>query len=164
MMQLVTCTEEMVATRDGTEILMIVCRPKTLESQNAAAYFYAHGGGAYAMTAKHTEAAMARVAVNLNCVTFNIDYRLGPEVKAPVGQQDFVDVVNYVLANPAKYGIDPAKCCLSGCSGGGWIAVGAANLLAKAGDLAKIKAIFVQTAMLSNSCQNIPQDQWEFYE
>ena len=86
---------------------------------------------------------MAHTAVNLNCVVFNIDYRLGPEVKAPTGQQDFVDAVNHVLASPANYGINPAKTCISGCSGGGWIIVGAANLLAKANDLGKIKAIFV---------------------
>jgi acetyl esterase/lipase len=56
-----------------------------------------------------------------------------------------------VLASPNNYGIDPTKVCISGCSGGGWIIVGAANLLAKANDLDKIKAMFVQTGMLSNS-------------
>jgi acetyl esterase/lipase len=64
---------------------MFILKPKTLESQSAPAYFYAHGGGAYALTAKHQNPTMSSTAVNLNCVVFNIDYRLGPEVKAPVG-------------------------------------------------------------------------------
>lgn len=72
--------------------------------------------------------------------------------------------MNYVLANAGTYGIDPARVGAAGVSGGGWILIGAANLLAKANDLGKIKALFVETGMLSNSTQDIPEDQWEFYE
>lgn len=138
----------MVTTTDGTQIKMLIHRPKSLESQSAPAYFYAHGGGAFSLSADIWAPCMNYTAVKLNCVVFNIDYRKGPEVKAPTGQQDYLDAVNYVLANPAKYGIDPAKNCLAGCSGGGWIIVGAANLLAKANDLGKIKALFIHTGML----------------
>lgn len=53
LMSMVDIKEEMVKTRDGTEIEMIIYRPKTLTSQSASAYFYAHGGGGFALTAKH---------------------------------------------------------------------------------------------------------------
>lgn len=107
---------------------------------------------------------MASTALNLDCVVFNIDYRLGPEVKAPTGSQDFVDAFNYVLANSNNYGIDPAKNCISGCSGGGWIVTGAANLLAKANDLSKVKALFILTGMLSNETHDLPEDKYESYD
>lgn len=101
---------------------------------------------------------MARTALNLNCVVFNIDYRLGPEVKAPTGAQDFIDAFNHVIANASNYGIDPAKNCFAGCSGGGWIIAIAANLLAKANEASKVGAIFIQTGMLSNETQDLPED------
>ena len=101
---------------------------------------------------------MSHTCLNLNCVVFNIDYRKGPEVKCPTGQQDFVDAVTHVLSDPAKYGIDATKASLAGASGGGWIAGGAANLMAKANSLHKIKAIFMHTGMLSNESARVPED------
>ena len=53
---------------------------------------------------------------------------------------------------------------MSGVSGGGWIVVGAANLLAKENDLSKIKAVFVQTGMISNLGRDIPEDKLEIWE
>ena len=163
-MALVTITEEKVTARDGFELVMYVIRPKTLESKEAPCYFYAHGGGAWALKAKQFEGSMIGTAMNLNCVVFNIEYRLGPEHKCPGGQEDFVDCVNHGLANAAKFGINPNKCAIAGCSGGGWIVAGAANLLAKANDLGKIKAIFMHTGMLSDSTYALPEDQLQSYE
>lgn len=110
------------------------------------------------MKARHVEGDIAGSSLNLNCVVFNIDYRLAPEHKCPGGQEDFVDCVNYVLANAGKFGINPNKAAMAGCSGGGWIAVGAANLLAKANDLGKIKALFIHTGMLSDTTASVPED------
>lgn len=53
LMAQVDVKEEMVTTRDGTQIELIIIKPKTLEPQNASAYFYAHGGGGATMTARH---------------------------------------------------------------------------------------------------------------
>ena len=46
---------------------------------------------------------------------------------------------------------------MGGTSGGGWILVGAALQLHKTNDLATVKALFVDTAMLTNECANIPK-------
>lgn len=154
----------MVTMSDGAEIKMFIHKPKNFDRENSPAYFYAHGGGAFALKADNMVHILSHCAVNLNCVVFNVDYRKGPEVKCPRGQQDFVDAINYVLANGAKYGIDPTKTCMAGASGGGWIAAGAANLMAKANDLAKIKAIFVHTGMLSDSTADLPADKLEPYD
>ena len=116
------------------------------------------------MRAKHVEGNMVHTACNLNCVVFNIDYRLAPEHKCPGGQEDYLDCVNHGIANADKYGIDKGKVCLAGCSGGGWIIMGAANMLAKANDLGKIKAIFFHTGMVSNETQHLPKEKVEKYE
>ena len=102
---------------------------------NAAVYVYAHQGGAMSLTAKLYTPLMAITALNLNCVVFNVDYRKGPEVKAPRGQLDFVESIDHIIANKQQYGIDTSKICIAGASGGGWIIVGAANLMAKANKL-----------------------------
>jgi len=66
-------------------------------------------------------------ALNLQCVVFNVDYRLGPEAKAPKGQMDFVHAIRHVSQNAEKYGVDKSKICIAGISGGGWICFGAGN-------------------------------------
>ena len=48
-------TEE-ITVSDGAKIELITYRPKTLESQSAAAYIYAHGGGAFAREAESSAA------------------------------------------------------------------------------------------------------------
>lgn len=164
MMEDFTVSHEKFTARDGVEVAFEVIKHKSLESTSAPAYIYAHGGGGWACKAKHVTHDMAGTAKNLNCIVFNIDYRLAPEAACPKGQEDFVDAINHIMANGDKFGIDTNKVCMAGCSGGGWIAVGAANLLAKADDLGKIKALFVHTGQLSNSAQDLPEDQWEFYE
>lgn len=82
-------------------------------------------------------------ANNMNCVFFNVGFRNGPEVKAPQNQEDFVAVVRHVFENAEDFGVDASKICISGRSGGGWICAGAANLMAKAGDIDKVKAMFI---------------------
>ena len=69
-----------------------------------------------------------------------------------------------MIANASQYGIDSSKVCIAGESGGGWIIIGAANLLAKANDLSKIKAIFCQNGLLSDSTQDLPTDKLDVYE
>lgn len=51
--------------KDGTEIDMYTYRPKTLESQSAPVYFYAHGGGAFAMDANLMHHYLSFLADNL---------------------------------------------------------------------------------------------------
>lgn len=65
-----------------------------------------------------------------------------------------MSVVRYVLDNSQRYDVDPEKICLAGSSGGGWIVTGAANLMAKDGDILNIGALFIHSGMLSNEMVN----------
>jgi acetyl esterase/lipase len=76
-----------------------------------------------------------------------------------------VDVILHVLDNSTKFGIDPKKAVITGCSGGGWIAAGAANLLAKKNELHRIKALFLSNANLSDSTQHMKEEDlkpWDY--
>ena len=104
------------------------------------------------------------VALNLNCVVFNVDYRLGPEAKAPAGQLDFAAVVKHVYKNAGKYGVNKSQICIGGCSGGGWVALGAANQMVKSGDIHMAKALFINTGMISDETYGLPDDKLKDYE
>lgn len=104
-----------------------VIKPKTLTGTGHAAYIYAHGGGAVMFEAKSSNSNLTHTALVLNCVVFNVDYRLGPESKAPTGQTDFAAAIRHVSKNAASLGIDANQICMAGISGGGWICFGAGH-------------------------------------
>ena len=85
------CTLEdiTVNSEPGVDIKVEIIRPKTLPKDGNAGYIYAHGGGAVMFDHKSVTKQLIHTALNLNCVVFNVDYRLGPEAKAPKGQNDF---------------------------------------------------------------------------
>lgn len=91
---------------------------------------------------------MLKVALNLDCIVFNVNYRLAPEHKSPVGQEDFVDAFLHVRNNADEFGVDSSKICLAGASGGGWILSGALVILAKTDMSQYVKAAMLETAML----------------
>lgn len=77
---------------------------------------------------------------------------------------DFVSVVRHVLKSGEQHGVNTQKVCIAGISGGGWIAVGAANLMAKAGDLCKIRGLFLHSGMISNETYNLKKEELKDYE
>lgn len=143
---------------DGAEIGYYKIAPKSLDlSKKQPAYVYAHGGGGIVGEAKTDgEAVCCYSAVNLNCVVFNVEYRLGPEFKCPRGQMDFICCLKDVIKNQAC--VDTSKICIAGISGGGWIVGGASNILAKSGEANLVKAVFMHTGMLSDETGSIPDD------
>ena len=152
-------------TSDGASIEIIVYTPKSEgDPKTLPCYIYAHGGYAVSLSPKEWDHVMVVTAVNLGCVAISVDYRKGPEVKCPTGQRDFVEAVHYVIDNAQKFNVDTSRICLAGCSGGGWIVSGAANLMVKSGDISKIKALFIHTGMLSDETQHLPADQLAPYE
>ena len=104
-------------------------------AKDAPAYIYAHYGGAVAYRARDMNSQMAVTAFNLSCVVISVDYRKGPEVKCPMGSQDFCDAFEYIVENPENFGISVSKVVLAGTCGGGWIVAGAANLMVRSGQI-----------------------------
>ena len=69
----------------GVTIKVFVIKPNDLPKGEQPAYIYAHGGGAVFLDAQSYNGLMCHTALNLGCVVFNVDYRKGPEAKAPKG-------------------------------------------------------------------------------
>ena len=103
---LVDITDFEIETEAGVMIKIYMIRPKSLPKDGNAAYIWAHGGGAVFFSAADDNNSMAHTALNLQCVVFNVDYRLAPENKAPKGQNDFAAAVRHISKEAAKFGVD----------------------------------------------------------
>lgn len=138
--------------------------PKDMEDKNGPAYIWAHGGAAIYFEAQDFIGIKRVEALKLNATIFNVNYRKAPEAKCPDNQQDFVDVIRYIYTHGPNFAVDPNKLAIGGESGGGWIAAGAVNLMIKAGDIDKVKTVFLETPMLSDEIPKVPEEQREDYE
>ena len=95
------------------------------------AVVYWHGGATVAGDAKGWRLVMNRIASDSDVTVFNCNYGLCPERIAPRGIQDAYSQLKEILKNHAKYKIDPARVCIMGESGGGYICIGVALMLAE---------------------------------
>lgn len=87
-----------------------------------------HGGG-WNSGNKSLQAPMAQRIAAKGYVTIPVEYRMTPEAKYPAGLHDIKTAVRWARANASKYGIDPDKIAVSGCSAGAQLAtlVGVTN-------------------------------------
>ncbi len=85
-----------------------------------------HGGG-YVMGSPLIDAArMQEWAVELDCVTLSVDYRLAPEHPFPAAHEDARTALEWMLSNADKLGIDRNRVVIGGASAGGGLAAGLA--------------------------------------
>lgn len=87
-----------------------------------------HGGG-WNSGDKTLQRPMAQRIAAKGYVAIPVEYRLIPEAKYPAGLSDIKTVVRWVRRNAKKYGIDPNRIAVSGCSAGAQLAtlVGVTN-------------------------------------
>lgn len=148
----------------GAYIKVFVIRPNSLPKEGNPCEIHAHGGGAVMLDAEMFNGLCAVWAVQKGCVVFNVNYRKGPETKCPGGQQDFVKAIEHVHGNAMSYGVNKDQILASGVSGGGWICLGACNLLAKADKAHMVKAQFLWTPMISNETAKCTTEEIKPYE
>jgi triacylglycerol lipase len=91
-------------------------------AEQAPVFVFVHGGG-FVGGDKHTPGSPAydhigAWAVRNGWVGVNITYRLAPEHTWPAGAQDVAAAVDWVRANIADYGGDPARIVVAGHSAG----------------------------------------------
>lgn len=134
-----------VETAPGVSIKVYVSLPRDVQERTSA-MFFAHSGGACVNEAQVYAPMMNKYCIELGCAVFNVDYRKGPEVKAPGGQLDMVAVIKYVRDHAEEFNVDRERLVLCGDSGGGWICSGAAYQLAKTGEANLIKLMFLRFA------------------
>jgi acetyl esterase/lipase len=85
-----------VNVRDGTPIRLRSYRKSEAKDAKLPLFFYMHGGG-YVYGGLETDDATCRtLAAELDLLVLNVEYRLAPEHKFPVGFEDCHDLVQWV--------------------------------------------------------------------
>ena len=146
----------------GGKIDVIVSQPK--QKGKMAAYIWAHGGAGVAGTADQFRLANGRWALTMQCIVFNVDFRLAPEHKMPTGVFDFHAVIKYVVANAESLSVEKSKVCIGGYSGGSMLAAGAAYELARTGESNLVHSVWLKCPMLSHEYASVTYEELNQFE
>jgi acetyl esterase len=112
-------TEEFIAAPDG-DIKVRILRPRLPEAgEQLGAVIYFHGGGFFAGGLDETDLLVRQIALEADVVVFNVEYHLSPEARFPVAVNDAYAALEWVAAEAARFGVDPARLVLAGDSAGG---------------------------------------------
>jgi acetyl esterase len=109
------------ATGPNGAIPLRVYRPKTLRETDGRApclVFY-HGGGWVIGNLDSHDAVCRTLAHEGQLLVIAVDYRLSPEHKFPAAVNDAIAAAQWIAANAASLGIDPARLMVGGDSAGG---------------------------------------------
>ncbi len=102
------------------------------------AILHTHGGGFVTGAAKDRLVDLQKLALELDCTIVTVDYRLAPETTYRGSTNDTYAALEWLHAEAASLGVDPAKIAVMGESAGG----GHAALLAlKARDVGKVPLV-----------------------
>jgi len=142
-------------TEADTEVRVLVHRPKRLKEASPA-IVYMHGGGVVGGTADQMIGHCSHMADISGAVVFNVDYRLAPEVKCPGNIEDVYSVLKYVTANAASLAVDPARVCILGESGGGYLTAALCVMLARKDESHLVKLAVPVIPMLDDYCFTDP--------
>ncbi|GAC1345433.1 MAG: alpha/beta hydrolase [Acetobacteraceae bacterium] len=100
---------------------------------------YLHGGGWVLGSVDSHDGVCRRLANAAACRVISVDYRLAPEHPYPAAVDDAATALDWVAANAAAIGVDPARLAVGGDSAGGNLAAVLA-LLARDGQAPPLAA------------------------
>jgi len=98
-------------------------------------------------------------AVEYDCVFVSVEYRTGPEAKFPKGMEDMAAVVRHVHANAESLGINKERIVLWGTSMGTSHALGAAKILAAAGEADLVKVLILKEPVIYGKALDVPDEE-----
>ncbi|CAJ2506621.1 Uu.00g078070.m01.CDS01 [Anthostomella pinea] len=113
-------TEEQCPVADGT-ITVRIFQPDEASGQKPRPVYVNFHGGRWAFGGLETDNEFCkRLALELGCMVFDVDYRLAPEHKFPTAVNDCWAAFNWVRDEKAKsLNLDLEKVSVGGCSAGG---------------------------------------------
>lgn len=120
--------------RDGRpDVEVWIVRPAERATHPAPAILWFHGGGFVLGDAREGVPLLAAAAETHGIVGVSVQYRLAPEARYPAPIEDGETALDWLLAEAATLGIDPARLAVGGQSAGGANALGLALKLRDAG-------------------------------
>lgn len=108
------------------EALLDIFRKKGATALQPA-IVWIHGGG-FVSGNRHIVAEYLKILAAEGFVTITVDYAIAPEARYPAPTRQTNKALGYVVANAARYGIDPDRILIGGDSAGAQIAAQVATL------------------------------------
>lgn len=127
---------------DGHEILLRWYTKNDTQPPGSAV-LYAHGGGYIAIKLEQYDAVVKRYVSRTGVPFLSVEYRLAPEVKAPVPVTDVYAGLKYLVSNAVELGVDPQRIAIMGDSAGGGITASLAHYIKLKGGPAVKKQILI---------------------
>ena len=113
------------------------------ETDTRGALLYLHGGGHVIGSLDTHDKTCRNLCMGGGVVVVYVDYRMGPEHKFPAAVDDSFAALQWLAANAASLGVDPAKLMVGGDSAGGNLAGVIALMARDAGGPALVLQVLV---------------------
>ena len=110
--------DHQVPGAQGHSLLVRRYRPAQAPRLAPAILFF-HGGGFTVGSVEDYDRVCRYIAERTGAVVLSVDYRLAPEHPSPVAADDCLAAWQWLLANTAELGLDPARLAVMGDSAGG---------------------------------------------
>ncbi len=128
-----------VKARDGFDIPVRLYAPTGVK---LPVLVYFHGGGFTIGSIATHDALCRRLGHLAGCAVLSVDYRLAPEHKFPVAQDDAWDAVQWVAREGTSVGLDPTRIAVGGDSAGGTLSAVCAILARDTGLTLSLQLLF----------------------
>ena len=115
------------------QVRVLAYRP-TQMSGPSPALLHLHGGGYVVGSPERKGAEHRRLAVDLGCSIYSVDYRLAPETPYPGAVEDCYAVLRWLHENASRLDIDTGRIGVLGESAGGGLAASLALLVRDRGE------------------------------
>lgn len=123
----VAIEETSVRSRPGSEpVLVRIYRPKSHE--RGRGLIYLHGGGFTVGDLDIEDERCYLLARDAQCVVVSVDYRLAPEFTYPIPLEDCYTALQWIAENAGELAVHTDRVGVAGCSAGGALAAGLAQL------------------------------------
>ncbi len=150
---------------DGHEIKLRWYTKKDSPAPGSA-ILYAHGGGMIALKLEHYDDAIKRYVSRTGVPFLSVDYRLCPEVRAPVPVTDTYAGLKYLHSHASELGVDSSRIGIMGDSAGGGITASLAHYIKLKGGPAAKKQILIYPMLddknLETDPNTAPMATWTF--
>ena len=128
-----------VKARDGFDIPVRLYAPTGVK---LPVLVYFHGGGFTIGSIATHDALCRRLGHLAGCAVLSVDYRLAPEHKFPIAQDDAWDAVQWVAREGTSVGLDPTRIAVGGDSAGGTLSAVCAILARDTGLTLSLQLLF----------------------
>ena len=152
----------LIPTQDAKHTLRLRLYRPANRSVPSPVLLWMHGGGLIMGSPELDDSFIPRFARETGILIVSVDYRLAPAHPFPTPLEDCYTALQWIQANAASLGIDPARIAIGGESAGGGLAASLAQLAHDRGEVQPIFQMLVYPMIDDTSAirANVPHTEW----